>query len=137
MQQQTEKHHTMHHDHNIFDRLHRYRNLLLQVIKKQGNTMSEDGPKRTRPFVLITGTPGTGKTSTASLIAVRINMDNAKYDERGNLLINSIQFNSIHKYCIRLRADSISFLSFFFTFLSSCSITAFNFFFFSLRNVPV
>lgn len=57
--------------------------------------MSEDGPKRTRPFVLITGTPGTGKTSTASLIAVRINMDNAKYDERGNLLINSYQFNSI------------------------------------------
>lgn len=57
--------------------------------------MSEDGPKRTRPFVLITGTPGTGKTITASLIAVRINMDNAKYDERGNLLINSYQFNSI------------------------------------------
>jgi signal recognition particle GTPase len=49
---------------------HYYRILLQQVIK-QRNTMSEDGPKRTRPFVLITGTPGTGKTSTASLIAVR------------------------------------------------------------------
>lgn len=34
-------------------------------------TMSENGPERTRPFVLLTGTPGTGKTTTASLIAVR------------------------------------------------------------------
>jgi broad-specificity NMP kinase len=33
--------------------------------------MSEDGPKRKRPNVLITGTPGVGKTSTASLLAVR------------------------------------------------------------------
>jgi broad-specificity NMP kinase len=32
--------------------------------------MSEDGPKKTRPNVLISGTPGVGKTSLASLIAV-------------------------------------------------------------------
>jgi adenylate kinase family enzyme len=35
--------------------------------------MSENGPERTRPFILVTGTPGTGKTTTASLIAVRTN----------------------------------------------------------------
>lgn len=36
--------------------------------------MSENGPQRTRPYVLVTGTPGTGKTSTASLIADRTGM---------------------------------------------------------------
>lgn len=34
--------------------------------------MSEDGPQRTRPNILVTGTPGCGKTSTASLLAERI-----------------------------------------------------------------
>lgn len=34
--------------------------------------MSEDGPQRKRPNILITGTPGTGKTTTASLIGERI-----------------------------------------------------------------
>lgn len=34
--------------------------------------MSQDGPKRTRPNILVTGTPGTGKTTTASLIAERV-----------------------------------------------------------------
>ena len=33
--------------------------------------MSEDGPQRRRPNILVTGTPGTGKTGTASLLAVR------------------------------------------------------------------
>lgn len=34
--------------------------------------MSDDGPQRKRPNILITGTPGSGKTSTASLLAERI-----------------------------------------------------------------
>jgi adenylate kinase len=34
--------------------------------------MSEDGPQRKRPNILITGTPGTGKTSTASMIGERV-----------------------------------------------------------------
>ena len=34
--------------------------------------MSENGPQRKRPNILITGTPGTGKTSTASTLAERI-----------------------------------------------------------------
>lgn len=34
--------------------------------------MSEDGPQRNRPNILITGTPGTGKTSTASMVGARI-----------------------------------------------------------------
>jgi hypothetical protein len=38
--------------------------------------MSENGPQRSRPFVLLTGTPGTGKTTTASLVAVRGKTDN-------------------------------------------------------------
>jgi len=33
--------------------------------------MSEDGPQRICPNVLVTGTPGTGKTTLATLIAVR------------------------------------------------------------------
>lgn len=36
--------------------------------------MSEDGPQRKRPNILITGTPGTGKTSTASLVAERLGL---------------------------------------------------------------
>jgi len=36
--------------------------------------MSEEGPQRTCPNVLVTGTPGTGKTSTASLISERTGM---------------------------------------------------------------
>lgn len=32
--------------------------------------MAETGTERKRPNILITGTPGVGKTSTASLIAV-------------------------------------------------------------------
>ena len=34
--------------------------------------MSEEETKRKRPNILITGTPGVGKTSTASLIAERL-----------------------------------------------------------------
>ncbi len=34
--------------------------------------VAAEGPTRRRPNVLITGTPGVGKTATASLIAVRI-----------------------------------------------------------------
>jgi len=34
--------------------------------------MSEDGPARKRPNILITGTPGTGKTSTASILGEQI-----------------------------------------------------------------
>lgn len=34
--------------------------------------MSEDGPPRTRPNILVTGTPGCGKTSTASSLPERI-----------------------------------------------------------------
>mmetsp|Transcript_115959 Transcript_115959/g.334859 ORF Transcript_115959/g.334859 Transcript_115959/m.334859 type:complete len:187 (-) Transcript_115959:2815-3375(-) len=34
--------------------------------------MSEDGPQRKRPNILITGTPGTGKTTTAAMIAEKI-----------------------------------------------------------------
>lgn len=34
--------------------------------------MSEEGPQRKRPNILVTGTPGCGKTSTASLLAERI-----------------------------------------------------------------
>ncbi len=34
--------------------------------------VAAEGPTRRRPNVLITGTPGVGKTATASLLAVRI-----------------------------------------------------------------
>jgi len=51
--------------------------------------MSENGPQRTRPFVLLTGTPGTGKTSTASLIAVR-------KKQRNDLLFRTIEFLATH-----------------------------------------
>ncbi len=34
--------------------------------------MSEEGPQRKRPNILVTGTPGCGKTSTASFLAERI-----------------------------------------------------------------
>ena len=37
--------------------------------------MSEDGPQRRRPNILITGTPGVGKTSTASLLAVSFDFE--------------------------------------------------------------
>mmetsp|Transcript_4813 Transcript_4813/g.13916 ORF Transcript_4813/g.13916 Transcript_4813/m.13916 type:complete len:186 (+) Transcript_4813:156-713(+) len=43
--------------------------------------MSENGPERTRPFVLVTGTPGTGKTTTASLIAERTGMQHVSVGE--------------------------------------------------------
>ena len=36
---------------------------------------SLDPPKRSRPIVLVTGTPGVGKTSTASLIADRLSFE--------------------------------------------------------------
>jgi adenylate kinase len=34
--------------------------------------MSENGPQRRKPNILVTGTPGCGKTSTASMLAERI-----------------------------------------------------------------
>ncbi|KAG7349299.1 nucleotide kinase-like protein [Nitzschia inconspicua] len=43
--------------------------------------MSEDGPKRQRPNVLITGTPGVGKTSTASLISERVGLEHVNVGE--------------------------------------------------------
>jgi len=43
--------------------------------------MSENGPQRSRPFVLLTGTPGTGKTTTASLIAERTGMKHVNVGE--------------------------------------------------------
>lgn len=43
--------------------------------------MSENGPQRSRPSVLLTGTPGTGKTTTASLIAERTGMKHVNVGE--------------------------------------------------------
>lgn len=43
--------------------------------------MSENGPQRTRPFVLLTGTPGTGKTTTASMIAERVGLQHVNVGE--------------------------------------------------------
>eukprot|EP00934_Nitzschia_sp_Nitz4_P004262 Nitzschia sp. Nitz4//scaffold19_size178191//171607//172161//NITZ4_002015-RA/size178191-processed-gene-0.94-mRNA-1//-1//CDS//3329540795//4252//frame0 len=37
--------------------------------------MSEDGPQRTKPNILVTGTPGTGKTTTALHLAERLGLD--------------------------------------------------------------
>jgi hypothetical protein len=45
-----------------------------EIIKEK--VMSGDSPERKRPNILVTGTPGVGKTSTASLIAVRVVMKN-------------------------------------------------------------
>lgn len=42
-------------------------------------TMSENGSQRTKPNVLITGTPGVGKTTTASMIAVRDYFKNVEF----------------------------------------------------------
>lgn len=53
---------------------------------KLHTSMSENGPQRSRPFVLLTGTPGTGKTTTASLIAVRKNGETISFVRRGFLL---------------------------------------------------
>lgn len=43
--------------------------------------MSENGPQRSHPFVLVTGTPGTGKTTTASLIAERTGLKHVNVGE--------------------------------------------------------
>ena len=46
--------------------------------------MSRDGPQRTRPNILVTGTPGTGKTTLASLIAVRRMHTGGEIDSQTN-----------------------------------------------------
>mmetsp|Transcript_32155 Transcript_32155/g.49827 ORF Transcript_32155/g.49827 Transcript_32155/m.49827 type:complete len:189 (-) Transcript_32155:50-616(-) len=43
--------------------------------------MSEDGTQRKRPNILITGTPGVGKTSTASLLAERTGLKHVNVGE--------------------------------------------------------
>ncbi len=43
--------------------------------------MSENGPERSQPFVLLTGTPGTGKTTTASMVAERTGMTHVNVGE--------------------------------------------------------
>lgn len=49
--------------------------------EKEKRVMSEDESQRKRPNILITGTPGVGKTSTASLLAERLGLKHVNVGE--------------------------------------------------------
>jgi broad-specificity NMP kinase len=60
--------------------------------------MGDDSSERKRPNILVTGTPGVGKTSTASLIAVRVVMKN-NCTEWSNAQTSLLIFSDAMLFC--------------------------------------